>query len=64
MRVFVKWVCSVTTVRLVVRSVSDYEAGDIIRRLPCEGRHHFHKECVDDWLKLMRNADVGFRMWQ
>ena len=32
--------------------LSDYEAGDIIRRLPCEGRHHFHKECVDDWLKL------------
>ena len=29
--------------------LSDYEAGDIIRRLPCEGRHHFHKECVDDW---------------
>ena len=32
--------------------LSDYEPGDIIRRLPCEGRHHFHKDCVDDWLKL------------
>jgi len=32
--------------------LSDYEVGDSIRRLPCDGRHHFHKDCVDDWLRL------------
>ncbi len=32
--------------------LSDYEVGDMIRRLPCDGHHHFHQECVDDWLKL------------
>jgi len=30
--------------------LSSYEDGQDVRLLPCDGRHHFHKECVDEWL--------------
>jgi hypothetical protein len=28
----------------------DFEEGDDIRVLPCEGKHCFHQTCVDPWL--------------
>jgi hypothetical protein len=30
--------------------IVDFEEGDDIRVLPCEGKHRFHPECVDQWL--------------
>lgn len=30
--------------------IVDFENGDDIRVLPCEGRHQFHQACVDPWL--------------
>ncbi|GAA5926121.1 uncharacterized protein JCM15063_000190 [Sporobolomyces koalae] len=30
--------------------VCDFETGDSIRILPCDGRHQFHVECIDPWL--------------
>lgn len=30
--------------------VEDFEAGDQVRVLPCDGRHRFHAECVDPYL--------------
>ena len=29
----------------------EFEEGEVVRQLPCEGQHTFHKECVDTWLK-------------
>jgi hypothetical protein len=30
--------------------ILDFEEGDDLRVLPCEGQHRFHQQCVDPWL--------------
>lgn len=30
--------------------VEDFEEGDDLRILPCEGRHAYHRDCIDPWL--------------
>ena len=30
--------------------ILDFEEGDDLRILPCEGQHRFHQQCVDPWL--------------
>ncbi|TFK44720.1 hypothetical protein BDQ12DRAFT_673454 [Crucibulum laeve] len=30
--------------------IVDFEEGDDLRILPCEGKHCFHQQCVDPWL--------------
>jgi hypothetical protein len=30
--------------------IVDFEEGDDLRVLPCEGQHRFHQTCVDPWL--------------
>ena len=30
--------------------IVDFEEGDDLRLLPCEGKHKFHQDCVDPWL--------------
>ncbi len=30
--------------------IVDFEEGDDLRVLPCEGHHRFHQGCVDQWL--------------
>ncbi|KAI0779339.1 hypothetical protein C8Q74DRAFT_1446931 [Fomes fomentarius] len=30
--------------------IVDFEEGDDLRVLPCEGHHRFHRACVDQWL--------------
>lgn len=34
----------------------EYEPDDLLRKMPC--RHLFHKECVDEWLKLKRTCPL------
>lgn len=34
----------------------DYEDQEDLRQLPCD--HYFHKECVDEWLKLKRTCPL------
>jgi len=34
----------------------EYESNDLLRQMPC--RHLFHKECVDEWLKLKRTCPL------
>jgi len=37
----------------------NYEEGDDLRFLPCTPfKHHFHKECVDQWLPLNKTCPV------
>lgn len=38
--------------------LSAYIPGEMVRELPCDSRHHFHKSCVDDWLKLNATCPV------
>jgi len=38
--------------------LSTYVPGEMVRELPCDSRHHFHKSCVDDWLKLNATCPV------
>ncbi|KAM0750921.1 hypothetical protein T439DRAFT_380759 [Meredithblackwellia eburnea MCA 4105] len=30
--------------------VCDFELGEDVRILPCDGRHRFHRDCIDPWL--------------
>jgi hypothetical protein len=36
--------------------IVDFEEGDDIRVLPCEGKHRFHPECVDQWLLQLSSS--------
>jgi len=36
--------------------IVDFEAGDDLRVLPCEGKHRFHQTCVDPWLLEMSSS--------
>jgi len=40
--------------------LSQLEDGDAIRVLPCdtEGRHHFHKACIDQWLGMHASCPI------
>ena len=32
--------------------LTPYGEGDELRVLPCGGKHHFHKDCLDSWLRI------------
>eukprot|EP01127_Copromyxa_protea_P020960 TRINITY_DN7091_c0_g1_i1.p1 TRINITY_DN7091_c0_g1~~TRINITY_DN7091_c0_g1_i1.p1 ORF type:complete len:136 (+),score=20.86 TRINITY_DN7091_c0_g1_i1:186-593(+) len=37
--------------------LSPYEKGDTLRYLPCKPlQHHFHKDCVDEWLTMNKTC--------
>jgi len=36
--------------------IVDFEEGDDIRVLPCEGNHCFHQSCVDPWLLKLSSS--------
>lgn len=36
--------------------ILDFEFGDDLRVLPCEGKHRFHQRCVDQWLLEMSSS--------
>jgi len=36
--------------------IVDFEEGDDIRLLPCEGKHSFHQHCVDPWLLKLSSS--------
>lgn len=38
--------------------LSGYSENEIIRQLPCDTRHHFHKGCVDEWLLLNASCPI------
>jgi hypothetical protein len=36
--------------------IVDFEEGDDIRVLPCDGKHCFHQQCVDPWLLRLSSS--------
>lgn len=36
--------------------IVEFEEGDDIRLLPCEGKHSFHQQCVDPWLLKLSSS--------
>jgi hypothetical protein len=36
--------------------IVDFEEGDDIRVLPCDGKHCFHQRCVDPWLLKLSSS--------
>lgn len=38
--------------------LSSYEDGQEVRVLPCEGKHHFHKDCCDSWLTVNATCPI------
>lgn len=36
--------------------IMDFEEGDDLRVLPCEGKHRFHQSCVDPWLLQLSSS--------
>jgi hypothetical protein len=36
--------------------IVDFEEGDDIRVLPCDGKHCFHQQCVDPWLLKLSSS--------
>jgi hypothetical protein len=36
--------------------IVDFEDGDDIRVLPCDGKHCFHQQCVDPWLLKLSSS--------
>ena len=35
-----------------------YEEEDFVTSLPCDIRHYFHTECIEDWLELTMNCPI------
>jgi len=38
--------------------LASYSGGEEVRRLPCHEAHHFHRQCVDDWLTLNASCPI------
>lgn len=38
--------------------LEDYEEGELLRILGCSELHHFHAECVDQWLKKNKTCPL------
>lgn len=38
--------------------LNNYKEDETMRLLPCDKRHHFHKECVDEWLILNATCPI------
>lgn len=38
--------------------LSKYEDGQELRFLPCDGAHHFHKACCDEWLAVNATCPI------
>ncbi|KAL3074533.1 hypothetical protein niasHS_015363 [Heterodera schachtii] len=36
--------------------LSEFEVGETATKLPCEGKHKFHTECIGQWLKMQNTC--------
>lgn len=37
---------------------SDFEETDMVTPLPCDIRHYFHTECIENWLQTKNNCPL------
>ena len=42
--------------------LSDFDLGELVMPLPCDGKHSFHAECIRQWLERQNSCPLCQKM--